>query len=93
VLAVALVLIAVGVCLPAGIARAALVLAIVVAAFIWVFAEALGGILAGSVTDVNSGPLLALLALDYWPLRTVLAAPAPALMVSEAPVAGGGRAC
>ena len=47
VLAVALVLIAVGVYLPARIAKATLVLAIVVAAFIWVFAQALGGILAG----------------------------------------------
>ena len=45
-------------------------LAIVVAALIWVFAEALGGILAGGGTDLNSGPLLALLALAYWPLRT-----------------------
>jgi hypothetical protein len=69
VLAVALVLIAVGVYLPTGIAKAALVLAMVVAAFIWVFAQAFGGILASGATDVNSGPLLALLALAYWPLR------------------------
>jgi hypothetical protein len=83
VLAIALVLIAVGVYLPAGIARATLVLAIVVAAFIWVFAQALGGILAGGATDVNSGPLLALLALAYWPLRTAAAVPATAPVVSE----------
>jgi hypothetical protein len=70
-LAVALVLIAAGVYLPTRITKATLVLAIVVAAFIWVFAQALGGILAGGATDVNSGPLLALLALAYWPLRTV----------------------
>ena len=75
VLAVALVLIAAGVYLPARIAKATLVLAIVVAAFIWVFAQAFGGILAGGATDVNSGPLLALLALAYWPLRTVSGAP------------------
>ena len=75
VLAVALVLIAVGVYLPARIAKATLVLAIVVAAFIWVFGEALGGILAGGGTDVNSGPLLALLALAYWPLRRPSASP------------------
>jgi hypothetical protein len=76
VLAAALVLIAAGVYLPARIAKAALVLAIVVAAFIWVFAQAFGGILAGGATDVNSGPLLALLALAYWPLRAVPATPA-----------------
>jgi len=75
VLAVALMLIAVGVYLPARIAKGTLVLAIVVAAFIWVFAQAFGGILASGATDVNSGPLLALLALAYWPLRTVPAAP------------------
>jgi hypothetical protein len=48
-------------------ARAALVLAIVVAAAIWVFGEALGTIFTGGGTDPNSGPLLALLALAYWP--------------------------
>ena len=84
-LAVALVLIAAGVYLPAGIAKGTLVLAIVVAAFIWVFGQALGGILAGGGTDVNSGPLLALLALAYWPLRTVPAVPVTVPAVSEAP--------
>jgi hypothetical protein len=83
VLAVALVLIAAGVYLPASITRATLVLAVVVSVFIWVFAQALGGILAGGATDVNSGPLLALLALAYWPLRAVRAAPATALAASE----------
>ena len=73
VFAVALVLIAVGVYLPAPAAKATLVLAIVVAAVIWVFAQAFGGILASGATDPNSGPLLALLALAYWPTR-----PAPA---------------
>jgi hypothetical protein len=80
VLAIALVLIAAGVYLPVRIATATLVLAIVVAAFVWVFAEAFGGILAGGATDVNSGPLLALLALAYWPLRAI---PATASMTSE----------
>jgi hypothetical protein len=72
VLAVALVLIAVGVYLPAPAAKATLVLAIVVAAVIWVFAQAFGGILASGATDPNSGPLLALLALAYWPAGPVL---------------------
>jgi hypothetical protein len=87
VLAVALVLIAAGVYLPARIARATLVLAIVVAAFIWVFAQAFGGILAGGATDVNSGPLLALLALAYWPLRNVPASPQTVPALSEEPAA------
>ncbi len=65
--AAAFVLIAAGVVLPAAIARATLVLAVVVGAVIWVFAQAFGGILASGATDPNSGPLLALLALAYWP--------------------------
>jgi hypothetical protein len=77
VLAAALVVVALGVCLPPPAARASLVLAIVVAAVIWVFGEAFGAILAGGATDPNSGPLLVLLALAYWPRRPVPAAPAP----------------
>jgi hypothetical protein len=65
-LAVALAAVAAGACLPARPARATIVLAVVIAAAIWV-AEGLGGILTGSGTDPNSGPLLALLALAYWP--------------------------
>jgi len=70
--AVAFVLIAVGVYLPAAAAKATLVLAIVVAAVIWVFVEAFGGILASGATDPNSGLLLGLLALTYWPTRSPL---------------------
>jgi hypothetical protein len=67
VLAVALAIVAVGVDLPAPAARATLILAIVLAAVIWVVGEAFGTILTGGGTDPNSGPLLALLALTYWP--------------------------
>jgi hypothetical protein len=74
VLAVALVLIAVGVYLPSSAAKATLVLAIVVALVIWVVGEGLGTILTGGGTDPNSGPLLVLLALTYWPITTVTAA-------------------
>ncbi len=76
VLAAALVIIAVGVYLPPPAAKGTLVLAIVVAAVIWVVGEAFGTILAGGATDPNSGPLLALLALTYWPVRTAVTAPA-----------------
>jgi len=76
VLAAALAIVAVGVYLPAPAARGILVLAIVVAAVIWVFGEAFGEIAAGGATDPNSGPLLVLLALCYWPARAVTSAPA-----------------
>ena len=75
VLAAACALVAVGVYLPRRAAAATLVLAMVVAVVIWVAAEALGGILASGATDPNSGPLLVLLALAYWPARTVLTQP------------------
>ncbi len=78
VLAIALALIAVGVYLPRPAARATVVLAIVVAAVIWVFGEAFGTILAGGATDPNSGLLLILLAAAYWPARPAAAAAAPA---------------
>jgi hypothetical protein len=76
VLAVALAIIAVAVYLPPRLARAGLLLAIVVTAVIWVAGQDFGMVLAGGATDVNSGPLLALLALAYWPARTVTAASA-----------------
>jgi hypothetical protein len=66
VLAIALIVVAVGVYLPPRAARATLVLALVLAAAIWL-AQGLGGMLTGSGTDPNSGPLLALLAVAYWP--------------------------
>jgi hypothetical protein len=76
VLAVALVVIAVGVYLPRPAARATVALAIVVAAVIWVFGEAFGAILAGGATDPNSGLLLILLSAAYWPVRTAVTASA-----------------
>jgi len=70
VLAVALIAVAAGVFLPPPLARSTLILALVVAAFIWVFGEAFGQLLTGGATDPNSGPLLALLAGAYWPVAT-----------------------
>ncbi len=70
VLAVVLAVIAVGVLLPRPLARALIVVALVVATVIWVVGEALGGVFGGQGTDPNSGPLLALTALAYWPAAT-----------------------
>src|SRR5260370_41035521 len=53
--------------MPGRAARAVLVLAVAVAALIWVAGENFGGVFTGSGTDPNSGPLLALLAAAYWP--------------------------
>jgi hypothetical protein len=66
-LAAVLAVIAVSAWLPPPAARAGIVLAIATAAVIWVTGQALGGMLTGSATDPNSGPLLILLALAYWP--------------------------
>ncbi len=82
VFAAVFVLIAVGVYLPAPAVRATLTLALVTSAVIWVFAQALGTIIASGSTDPNSAPLLALLALAYWPTRAAARAarePAPAI--------------
>jgi hypothetical protein len=79
VLAVLLGTIALGVFLPAPAVRVTVVLAVVVSVVIWVVGQDLGELLAGGATDVNSGPLLVLIALAYWPLRGVRASPATAL--------------
>jgi len=67
VFAAAFVVVAASVFLPVGPARAVLVLGIVIAAVLWL-AQGMGGIFTGSGTDPNSGPLLALLALAFWPV-------------------------
>jgi hypothetical protein len=65
-LAAAFAVVAAGTCLPVRAARATLVLAVTLAVFTWL-AEGFGGIFTGGGTDPNSGPLLALLALAFWP--------------------------
>lgn len=70
VLAVVCVLVAVSVLLPPRLAQAGVVLAVVVFAFIWVAVQNFGGILAGGATDPNSGLLVILLALSYWPITS-----------------------
>ncbi len=67
-LAVICVVVAVGVYLPDPVTKFTLVLAMVVFAAIWAATEDFGGILAGGATDPNSGPLVIILALLYWPL-------------------------
>ncbi len=49
--------------------RSGLILAIVVSLAIWVIAQDFGEIATGTATDLNTGPLLALLALCYWPVK------------------------
>ncbi len=69
ILAAVLAIIAIGVFLPAPAARAAVAAAIVVAAVIWIAGQDFGTIFTGSGTDPNSGSLLALLAVAYWPAK------------------------
>jgi len=67
-LSVVCVLVAIGVYLPPQVTQVTLVVAIAVFAVIWVAVQNFGGILAGGATDPNSGLLVILLALTYWPL-------------------------
>ncbi|HEX6525980.1 MAG TPA: hypothetical protein VF070_39100 [Streptosporangiaceae bacterium] len=66
VLAALLIAVAVSVYLPEPVIRAAIVAAVALAVLLWL-AEGIGGIFTGTGTDPNSGPLLGLLALIYWP--------------------------
>lgn len=69
-LAVTLGLVALSAFAPPAARRAGIIVAVVVAAAIWLTAEALGGLFGGHGTDPNSGPLLIVIALAYWPLAT-----------------------
>ncbi len=64
--AAAFALAAAGVLIPAT-TRPALVLAMVTALAVWAWGERFGEIFSGSATDLNTGPLLVLIALAYWP--------------------------
>jgi hypothetical protein len=79
--------IAAGIYLPVRSVRIVIGLALVVATVLWL-AQGLGGIFTGSATDVDSAPLLALLALAFWPAPAPLQpAPAPApLQPAPAPL-------
>ena len=54
--------------------RAGLVLAIVISAVIWVFGEGLGMPFMGMATDPDTGPLLAVIAVAFWPVAKKLTA-------------------
>jgi hypothetical protein len=92
ILAAALVTIALGIYLPLPAVRAVLILAMAVAALIWV-AQGLGGVFSGSGTDPDSGPLLVLLAAAYWPARqrTAAGSPVPGSPVPGNPAPGSPR--
>ena len=68
VLAVLFAVIAVCVFIP-RLTRPALIIAVVLAGLVWVFGENFGEIATGDATDPNSGPLLALFALCFWPMQ------------------------
>jgi len=79
-LAVALALVAVSVFWVRGpwsvpVRRAGVILALVLAAVVWVFGEGLGMPFMGTGTDPDTGPLLALLAVVYWPATRLALAP------------------
>lgn len=65
-------LVAIGIFLPVPYARAAVIMAAIAATAIWVIGENFGAIATGSATDPNSGPLLVLLAVIYWPACTAI---------------------
>jgi hypothetical protein len=71
-LAAACALAAVGVFVPAAL-RPALLVAAIAALVIWALGENFGDLASGSATDPNSGPLLALIALAFWPAGARLA--------------------
>jgi hypothetical protein len=70
VVAVLLAVMAVGVFFPPPAANAILVLAIVVSLWFWVVGQNFGALFTTGATDVNTGPLLILLALAYWNTST-----------------------
>ncbi len=68
-LAVVFILLALAVYLPAPALRVMVWAAVLVGLLIWIPGQAFGGVLAGGMTDPNSGPLLVLIALAYWPAQ------------------------
>jgi hypothetical protein len=67
-LAIVCLVVAAGVFMGPQVARATIVVAVVVFAVIWVAVQDFGGILAGGATDPDAAPLVILIALTYWPV-------------------------
>jgi hypothetical protein len=87
-LAVLLLVVGIGPYLPRAPANVAVVLAVIVSLVIWVVGEDIGALFTNVATDVNSGPLLVLLALAYWQPSSTAAtsrAGAPATELQGAP--------
>ncbi len=78
-------MIAVGIYLPRVGVDVIVGLAVLVSAIIWVVGENLGELFTNGATDVNSGPLLVLIALAYWrpPNATIPAATAAESQAEE----------
>jgi hypothetical protein len=70
VVAVLLAVVAVGVFLPPALANATLVLAIVVNLWFWVVGQDFGALFTNGATDINTAPLLIVVALAYWKTST-----------------------
>ena len=70
VLALLLLVVAVGTYLPGPFANATVALAAVIGLTFWVVGENFGALFTNGATDVNSGPLLILLAVSYWRLSS-----------------------
>ena len=85
-LSILLAIVAVGTYLPKSLANATIVLAGVLALTFWVVGENFGALFTNGATDVNSGPLLLLLAACYWrlPQRTDPSVAQPAVSVEGA---------
>ncbi len=66
VLAVLLLVVAIGTYLPRLFANATVILAAGLGLTVWVVGENFGALFTNGATDVNSGPLLILLAVAYW---------------------------
>ena len=84
-LAVLLALVAVSILIPdRRVVRAGLVLAVVIATIIWVLGEGLGMPFMGMATDPDTGPLLAVIAIAFWPVAKRLTASADQLPAASA---------